>query len=237
MEELYDLRNDPDCLDNLVGKAAYAEELEHRREQMRAWMKETGDPLLAVFEVRGEPEKVKSSPAWFDTTGMKVEQHEATSADGTRIPYFVVLPRGFEANGKNPTLLTAYGGFEVSRVPRYSGDVDDNEDDTCYRSERWFSRAGLVPPGYRIPLPPGSYRVTLHFAELLEPAREPGSRVFDVLIEGERVLEKYDTVAKVGFATADREEFTRSIEDGFLDLEFAHHFECPRISAIAIRRL
>jgi N-sulfoglucosamine sulfohydrolase len=61
MEELYDLQRDPDCLDNLVGKAAYAEELERRRGEMRAWMKETGDPLLAAFEVRGEPEKVKAA--------------------------------------------------------------------------------------------------------------------------------------------------------------------------------
>jgi prolyl oligopeptidase len=79
------------------------------------------------------PERVKSSPAWFDTTGMTVEQHEATSADGTKIPYFVFLPKGFEANGTHPTLLTAYGGFEVSEVPRYSGTV----------GTAWVARGGV----------------------------------------------------------------------------------------------
>ncbi len=69
----------------------------------------------------GTPQKVKSSPAWFDADGMEVAQYEATSKDGTRIPYFVWMPKGFEADGSSPTLLTAYGGFEVSRVPRYSG--------------------------------------------------------------------------------------------------------------------
>lgn len=69
----------------------------------------------------GAPEQVKSSPAWFDTDGMSVVQYEATSPDGTKIPYFVFLPKGFEADGANPTLLYAYGGFEVSRKPRYSG--------------------------------------------------------------------------------------------------------------------
>jgi prolyl oligopeptidase len=68
-----------------------------------------------------EPEKVKSSPAWFDAEGMAVAQYEATSKDGTKIPYFVFMPKGFEANGSNPTLLTGYGGFEIPRVPSYSG--------------------------------------------------------------------------------------------------------------------
>ena len=68
-----------------------------------------------------EPQRVKSSPEWFDVAGMTVVQYEATSADGTLIPYFVFAPNGFAADGSNPTLLTAYGGFEVSQVPRYSG--------------------------------------------------------------------------------------------------------------------
>ena len=64
--------------------------------------------------------KVRSGPAFFDASGMRVVQHQAKSKDGTLIPYFAVLPRGFTANGKNPTLLTGYGGFGVSLVPNYS---------------------------------------------------------------------------------------------------------------------
>jgi prolyl oligopeptidase len=52
---------------------------------------------------------------------MEVAQYEATSADGEKIPYFVVTPPDFDADGDNPTLLSAYGGFEVSRTPYYSG--------------------------------------------------------------------------------------------------------------------
>jgi len=69
----------------------------------------------------GKPEMVKASPTWFDSTGMSVTQYEATSKDGTKIPYFIFMPKDFEANAANPTLLYAYGGFEVSRKPRYSG--------------------------------------------------------------------------------------------------------------------
>lgn len=65
-------------------------------------------------------EVLKASPNFFDTKGMEVEQLEAVSRDGTRIPYFLVKPNGFVANGKAPTVLYGYGGFKVSQLPRYS---------------------------------------------------------------------------------------------------------------------
>jgi len=78
----------------------------------------TPDSLWFV-DADEQPVKTKSLPAFFDTDGMKVVQYEATSADGTKIPYFVTLPKGFVADGTAPTLLYGYGGFEISMVPRY----------------------------------------------------------------------------------------------------------------------
>ena len=76
-------------------------------------------PDLAVARRNGgEPAKVKSMPAFFDATGIKTEQFEAMSKDGTKIPYFVVTPKGFKADGTAPTLLYGYGGFEQSELPR-----------------------------------------------------------------------------------------------------------------------
>jgi len=72
---------------------------------------------LSYGHVGGDTEILKQAPARFDASGITVEQHFATSDDGTRIPYFVVRPR----NGDGPTMLTGYGGFEVSRLPAYSG--------------------------------------------------------------------------------------------------------------------
>jgi prolyl oligopeptidase len=66
-------------------------------------------------------EQVKASPARFDASTHVVEQFEATSTDGTRIPYFVVRPKGVNYDGTAPTLLYAYGGFQVSMTPGYSG--------------------------------------------------------------------------------------------------------------------
>ena len=66
-------------------------------------------------------EQVKASPARFDASTHVVEQFEATSTDGTQIPYFVVRPKTMKHDGAAPTLLYAYGGFQVSMTPGYSG--------------------------------------------------------------------------------------------------------------------
>jgi prolyl oligopeptidase len=67
------------------------------------------------------PVLIKQSPPRFDASRDTVDQHEATSRDGTKIPYFVVHPKSMRLDGSNPTLLYAYGGFQVSMVPTYSG--------------------------------------------------------------------------------------------------------------------
>jgi prolyl oligopeptidase len=46
---------------------------------------------------------------------------EATSKDGTKVPYFVVHAAPMKLDGSNPTLLYAYGGFQISETPKYSG--------------------------------------------------------------------------------------------------------------------
>ncbi|MET3175866.1 UNVERIFIED_ORG: prolyl oligopeptidase [Arthrobacter sp. UYCu721] len=66
---------------------------------------------------------VKASPSFFDDDQYEVQQHFAVSADGTRVPYFQVASRDLVLDGQNPTQLSGYGGFEVSRTPAYSGTV------------------------------------------------------------------------------------------------------------------
>jgi prolyl oligopeptidase len=89
----------------------------------------------SLYLVEGDeaPVRLKSSPAWFDPDGMKTFQYEAASKDGTKIPYFVVTPKGFEADGSAPTVLYGYGGFEVSLLPRYSGT----------KGAAWLGRGGV----------------------------------------------------------------------------------------------
>ncbi|WP_029086608.1 prolyl oligopeptidase family serine peptidase [Brevundimonas aveniformis] len=81
----------------------------------------------------GAVEQVRSLPARFDASGMIVEQFQATSADGTLIPYFVVHRQDMPLDGSNPTLLYGYGGFQNSLLPGYSGTV----------GRLWLSRGGV----------------------------------------------------------------------------------------------
>ena len=72
---------------------------------------------------RGPAERLKQLPAFFDASGLVMSQHEAVSRDGTRVPYFQVARRGLALDGRNPTLLYGYGGFEVPLVPDYRGGI------------------------------------------------------------------------------------------------------------------
>lgn len=69
------------------------------------------------------PAPLKASPSYFESTGLLSEQYFATSDDGTRIPYFVVRPADLPLDGTAPTLLSGYGGFEISQLPGYSGTI------------------------------------------------------------------------------------------------------------------
>jgi prolyl oligopeptidase len=76
---------------------------------------------------------LKSLPAFFDATPYKVEQFEVASKDGEKIPYFVIMKKDAKLDGKIPTLLYGYGGFEVSQLPSYSGSIGNG----------WLAQGGV----------------------------------------------------------------------------------------------
>ncbi|MEZ5958534.1 MAG: prolyl oligopeptidase family serine peptidase [Hyphomonadaceae bacterium] len=90
----------------------------------------TPPTLYAVNGTRARA--VRSLTAQFDASPYVTEQFEATSADGTRVPYFVVRRRDLQMNGQNPTLLYAYGGFQLSQVPSYN----------AYIGRLWLDQGG-----------------------------------------------------------------------------------------------
>ncbi len=94
----------------------------------------TPDALWLATAGRDERRLLKQEPARFDAAGMRSEQRFATSADGTRVPYFVVWPQGARADGANPTLLYGYGGFEESLQPWYSAGF----------GIAWLARGGVL---------------------------------------------------------------------------------------------
>ena len=93
----------------------------------------TPTTLYYADAASGDVKPIKSLPAYFDGSKFKVEQFKATSADGTLVPYFIVSSKTAANNGHNPTLLYAYGGFESSSLPFYSGTV----------GTAWLERGGV----------------------------------------------------------------------------------------------
>jgi prolyl oligopeptidase len=93
----------------------------------------TPSSLLAGNAATAQLTPSKSEAALFDASRDTVDQLYATSKDGTRIPYFVVHPKDMQYNGENPTLLNAYGGFEISMTPTYS----------AVRGKLWLEKGGV----------------------------------------------------------------------------------------------
>ena len=88
---------------------------------------------LSLVQLGQAPEQLKAMPSFFDGSNDVIEQHFATSRDGTRVPYFLVRPKGLKADGSNPTLLYGYGGFEIALTPGYSGGL----------GRSWLDRGGV----------------------------------------------------------------------------------------------
>lgn len=77
--------------------------------------------------------ELKAAPAKFDASTHVVEQYEATSTDGTKIPYFITRPRDMKLDGSNPTIMLGYGGFQVSLNPAYKPEM----------GKLWLERGGV----------------------------------------------------------------------------------------------
>jgi prolyl oligopeptidase len=83
----------------------------------------TPSSIWLADAARGTASQIKTLAPRFDATTSVVEQMEATSKDGTKVPYFIVHPKSMARDGANPTIIYAYGGFNASMTPRYDPDV------------------------------------------------------------------------------------------------------------------
>jgi prolyl oligopeptidase len=138
--------------------------------------------LLVWNVASGKRESLKTTGTLFDATGLHTTQHFATSKDGTRIPYFEVGPK--DAKGPQPTLISAYGGFEISRTPAYAGTV----------GAAWLERGGVyVLANIR---GGGEYGPAWHEAA----KREKRPRAFEDLaaVAEDLVARKVTTAAQLG---------------------------------------
>ena len=93
----------------------------------------TPPSLWVANAATGIARQTMAQPAKFDASNLIVDQREATSSDGTKIPYFIVHRRDMPLNGNNPTLINAYGGFQISETPTYS----------ATRGKLWLEKGGV----------------------------------------------------------------------------------------------
>ena len=114
------------------------------------------------------------------------------------------------------------GGFTSTTSAAISGTTDDR----LYQSERYGSFS------YSIPLPNGNYTVLLRFAEIYRSAA--GQRVFDVYVEGTKVISGLDIFARVGKNAAYTVSIPTTVGDGKLDIRFSTIVDNPEVSAIAV---
>ncbi len=117
----------------------------------------------------------------------------------------------------------------------FSHPIRNTTDEVLYQSERYFdhNRTDLTP-GYHIPLPDGTYSVSLRFAEIYQEVRS-----FDVMVENTKHVEDYDpSRTEADWATADHLDHEIVIEDGQLDMSFVQRNGTdPKISCFQITPL
>ncbi len=94
----------------------------------------TAPPSVYRFDAStGESSVYRQPQTTFDAAAYQTEQVFYSSKDGTRIPMFLIHRRGLERDGKNPTLLYGYGGFNVSETPAFK-----------VRWAMWLEMGGLL---------------------------------------------------------------------------------------------
>jgi len=80
----------------------------------------TPSSIYSFNPKKGSKVLYKKSKIDFDSEDYETKQVFFTSKDGTKVPMFISYKKGMEFNGKTPTILYGYGGFNVSLTPSFS---------------------------------------------------------------------------------------------------------------------
>jgi len=81
----------------------------------------TFPPTIYKYDIAsGKSEVFRKPEVKFEPNNFITEQVFFTSKDGSKVPMFIVHKKGLKMNGKNPTMLYAYGGFNISTNPGFS---------------------------------------------------------------------------------------------------------------------
>jgi prolyl oligopeptidase len=98
---------------------------------------------LLYVDARNQISTIAEAPAFYDASGIVVEQRFARSADGTRVPYFVMGRKGVLAKGNAPTVQYGYGGFLAPVLPVYYEDPSRPQHGAL-AGRLWVTRGGVL---------------------------------------------------------------------------------------------
>jgi prolyl oligopeptidase len=167
-----------------IGNASIAEVDEYSNRSLINF----DSPILpsTLYEWDGNKfQELKKLPAFFDAKNLEVVQLEAKSKDGTGIPYFLI--RSQLTRGPAPTIISAYGGFQIPLIPGYE----------AIRGKLWIERGGqVVIPNIR---GGGEFGPRWHEGALKEKRQNAYDDLFAVTEDlFEKALTTSDRVGMVG---------------------------------------
>jgi len=203
-----------------------------------------GDDYQAVVNVSDDRPSYIAIVAYNDA-GDSVPSNEAVVIPDEASPPSPGGTLALLLNAGGPSAITIDGeswvaddDYAQTGTPRTSGvSVGGTMFEDLYRTERWGGSADQ-PMIYEVPVPDGTYEITLHWAETWGAAAVPGARLFDVVIEDARRLEDFDVFATAGFQQAVTRTFSTSVDDGDLSIEFHQRTDqTPFINAIEIEQV
>ena len=171
------------------------------------------------------------SSAALDVQAISQARKRAINVGGTAIPGASAwsadnIDFPSQLHNQVANVATSTDDFDLSHPSIPAGTPEE-----LFMSERW-DPAGGPEMEWDIPVAPGRYEVSLYFAELAFD--NVGSRVFDVSIEGNKVLDGYDINADVGPKAGVVKTFVVTT-DGNLDIDFGHEVENPKVAAISFK--
>ncbi len=171
---------------------------------------------------------------WADNDGDGLGNNSDPTPDGPDPDLIMcVNSGGGDFMSTSGVLYQADQHYSSGSVSSYVTEIANTLDDEVYQTERYG------PLSYSVPVSqPGTYRVELLFAEIyfqaLSSSGGPGSRVFDVFLEGELKYDNFDILAQTGSATALQTTDLVNVVDGNLDISFGLESDWPKISGFCV---
>lgn len=196
----------------------------------------TGTAIGLYASANGKPSRVYAEFGWFRLRDGKAPEPASFLPRPTPTPLTPSDTWRIRCGGDAMTDHTGnqWGkdvGFTSGETVGTGRPIAASQDPGLYAAERWGPEFS-----YRLPVPAGKYKVTLKFAETY--VKGPGLRVFDVHLNGNKVLENFDIFKAAGGMDkgVDRSFSIAQSDPGILEIRFKSSVQNAKVCAIEVVR-